>query len=117
MNEHIRYYHEDRTHIGLTKGAPACRKAEKNLGVGRKDIASLAFGQPGLGQDSLCFTVSKSSASSAQQVENEHDQCNYQQQVNQPATNVKAETQEPQELSRAYVLPFPAIADTPICLE
>ena len=27
MNEYVRYYHEDRTHLGLTKGTPAGREA------------------------------------------------------------------------------------------
>jgi len=30
MNEYVRYYHEDRTHLGLNKETPASRKAEKN---------------------------------------------------------------------------------------
>jgi hypothetical protein len=30
MNEYVRYYHEDRTHLALAKGTPAGRAAEKN---------------------------------------------------------------------------------------
>jgi hypothetical protein len=30
MNEYIRYYHEDRTHLALAKGTPSGRDAEKN---------------------------------------------------------------------------------------
>jgi hypothetical protein len=30
MNEHISYYHEDRTHLGIGKETPAGRKAEGN---------------------------------------------------------------------------------------
>jgi hypothetical protein len=29
MNEYVRYYHEDRTHLGLDKQTPAGRNAEK----------------------------------------------------------------------------------------
>jgi transposase InsO family protein len=30
MNEYVRYYHENRTHLSLAKGTPAGREAEKN---------------------------------------------------------------------------------------
>jgi len=30
MNEYVRYYHDDRTHLILAKGTPAERKAETN---------------------------------------------------------------------------------------
>jgi putative transposase len=33
MNEYVRYYHEDRTHLGLAKGTPAGRGAENSSGV------------------------------------------------------------------------------------
>jgi putative transposase len=32
MNEYVRYYHDDRTHLALAKGTPACRQAEENSG-------------------------------------------------------------------------------------
>jgi transposase InsO family protein len=40
MNEYVRYYHEDRTHLALAKGTPAGRRAAKNPGVVRR-IASM----------------------------------------------------------------------------
>jgi len=39
MNEYIRYYHGDRTHLGLSKGTPAVRKQEQGLGVDRRIIS------------------------------------------------------------------------------
>jgi transposase InsO family protein len=39
MYEYIRYYHDDRTHLGLGKGTPEGRKAEKNSGVNRRVIS------------------------------------------------------------------------------
>jgi putative transposase len=33
MNEYIRYYHDDRTHLALAKGTPTGRQAVKNSGV------------------------------------------------------------------------------------
>jgi transposase InsO family protein len=32
MNDYVRYYHEDRTHLGLAKETPANRRAEKSAG-------------------------------------------------------------------------------------
>ena len=32
MNDYVRYYHEDRTHLGLAKETPGNRPAEKNAG-------------------------------------------------------------------------------------
>jgi putative transposase len=32
MNEYVRYYHEDRTHLALAKGTPTGRQAEENSG-------------------------------------------------------------------------------------
>jgi transposase InsO family protein len=40
MNEYVRHYHEDRTHLALAKGTPAGRRAAKNPGVVRR-IASM----------------------------------------------------------------------------
>jgi transposase InsO family protein len=34
MNEYIRYYHDDRTHLALAKGTPAGRQAHKDPGTG-----------------------------------------------------------------------------------
>jgi hypothetical protein len=39
MSEYIRYYHEDRTHLGLSKETPAQRQAEKNTAPDAKVIA------------------------------------------------------------------------------
>jgi len=39
MNEYIRYYHEDRTHLALAKGTPASREAERNPGIGRRVLS------------------------------------------------------------------------------
>jgi transposase InsO family protein len=39
MNEYIRYYHEDRTHLGLAKETPASRNREINLGSDPKIIS------------------------------------------------------------------------------
>jgi transposase InsO family protein len=44
MNEYIRYYHEDRTHLALAKGTPAGREAEANHGTSRKVIAMPRLG-------------------------------------------------------------------------
>jgi putative transposase len=32
MTEYVRYYHEDRTHLGLAKQTPGSREAEVNPG-------------------------------------------------------------------------------------
>jgi transposase InsO family protein len=44
MNEYIRYYHEDRTHLGLAKGTPEGREPEKNPGANRKVISMPRLG-------------------------------------------------------------------------
>ena len=44
MNDYIRYYHEDRTHLALAKGTPGSREAEKNPGVGRKVVSMPRLG-------------------------------------------------------------------------
>jgi hypothetical protein len=46
MNEHIRYYHEDRTHLALAKGTPAGREAASNSEVGSRIIAMPRLGVP-----------------------------------------------------------------------
>jgi hypothetical protein len=40
MNEYVRYYHDDRTHLALAKGTPTGRRTAKNPGVSRR-IASM----------------------------------------------------------------------------
>jgi putative transposase len=44
MNEYVRYYHEDRTHLTLVKETPAGRDAEKNTGEGRGVISMPKLG-------------------------------------------------------------------------
>ena len=44
MNEYIRYYHEDRTHLALAKGTPAGRVAVSNSEGGSKVIAMPRLG-------------------------------------------------------------------------
>src|ERR1039458_407026 len=44
MNEYVRYYHDDRTHLALDKGTPAGREAEKNPDPGRKVISIQRLG-------------------------------------------------------------------------
>jgi len=44
MNEYVRYYHDDRTHLALDKGTPAGREAEKNPDPGRKVISMQRLG-------------------------------------------------------------------------
>ena len=44
MNEYVRYYHDDRTHLALDKGTPAGREAEKNPDAGRKVISMQRLG-------------------------------------------------------------------------
>jgi hypothetical protein len=39
MNEYVRYYHEDRTHLALAKETPAGREAGSEFGVGCRIIA------------------------------------------------------------------------------
>ena len=34
MNDYVRYYHEDRTHLALSKETPSSREAESNPGAG-----------------------------------------------------------------------------------
>jgi putative transposase len=44
INEYVRYYHEDRTHLALAKGTPAARRAAKNHGPGRRVESMPRFG-------------------------------------------------------------------------
>ncbi len=44
MNEYVRYYREDRTHLALAKGTPACREAVSNPGVGNRIITMPKLG-------------------------------------------------------------------------
>ena len=44
MNEYIRYYHDDRTHLALAKGTPMGRAAEENPGLGRRIISMPRLG-------------------------------------------------------------------------
>ena len=44
MNEYVRYYHEDRTHLALAKGTPAGREATSNSGVDSRIIAMPRLG-------------------------------------------------------------------------
>jgi hypothetical protein len=44
MNEYIRYYHEDRTHLALAKGTSAGREAASNSGPGGRIIAMPRLG-------------------------------------------------------------------------
>jgi transposase InsO family protein len=44
MNEYVRYYHEDRTHLALAKETPAGRKAMTNSSVGGRIIAMPRLG-------------------------------------------------------------------------
>jgi hypothetical protein len=32
LSEYVRYYHEDRTHLGLGKGTPSCRTPSRSSG-------------------------------------------------------------------------------------
>jgi len=41
MNEYVRYYHEDRTHLALAKGTPANREAVCNSGVVRDRVIAM----------------------------------------------------------------------------
>jgi transposase InsO family protein len=44
MNEYVRYYHDDRTHLALAKGTPAGRDAVSMPGVGSKITAMPRLG-------------------------------------------------------------------------
>jgi hypothetical protein len=44
MNEYVRYYHEDRTHLALAKETPASRETVSNSGVNSKVIAMPRLG-------------------------------------------------------------------------
>jgi len=44
MKEYVRYYHDDRTHISLSKGTPEGRKAERNSAVGRNVVSMPKLG-------------------------------------------------------------------------
>jgi transposase InsO family protein len=44
MAEYVRYYHDDRTHLGLAKETPAGRSAETNPGTDCKVIAMPRLG-------------------------------------------------------------------------
>jgi transposase InsO family protein len=44
MNEYVRYYHEDRTHLALAKGTPAGRAAEENPCASSKVISMPRLG-------------------------------------------------------------------------
>ena len=44
MNEYIRYYHDDRTHLGLAKETPGGREVEANPGPERRVIAMPRMG-------------------------------------------------------------------------
>jgi transposase InsO family protein len=44
MNDYVRYYHDDRTHLSLAKGTPAGRETENNAGIGRKVVSMPRLG-------------------------------------------------------------------------
>lgn len=44
MSEYVRYYHEDRTHLGLAKGTPLGRKAANRSGVTSQIVAMPRLG-------------------------------------------------------------------------
>jgi hypothetical protein len=44
MNDYVRYYHEDRTHLGLAKETPGKRLAEKNAGPSRSVVSLSRLG-------------------------------------------------------------------------
>jgi transposase InsO family protein len=44
MSEYLRYYHEDRTHLGLAKGTPVGREAQQNPNVGCKVVSTPRLG-------------------------------------------------------------------------
>ncbi len=39
MTEYVRYYHDDRTHLGLVKQTPACREVAKGTAISAKVIS------------------------------------------------------------------------------
>jgi hypothetical protein len=41
MNEYVRYYHEDQTHLALANGIPGGHGAEKNPDAGYKVVSML----------------------------------------------------------------------------
>jgi hypothetical protein len=41
MNEYIRYYHEDRTHLSLDKGTPTGRVAERSAPEAGRGIIAM----------------------------------------------------------------------------
>jgi hypothetical protein len=44
MNEYVRYYHDDRTHLALAKGTPACREAAANSSTSSKVVSMPRLG-------------------------------------------------------------------------
>jgi putative transposase len=44
MNEYLRYYHADRTHLGLKKETPAGREVEKNADAGNRVVSMPRLG-------------------------------------------------------------------------
>ena len=44
MNEYVRYYHDDRTHLALVKRTPAGRKAEENSGESSRIVSMERLG-------------------------------------------------------------------------
>ena len=44
MNEYVRFYYDDRTHLALEKGTPAGRTAAKGSGAGSRVIAMPRLG-------------------------------------------------------------------------
>jgi hypothetical protein len=44
MNDYIRYYHDDRTHLGLEKETPAGREAAKSADAGCKVVSMPRLG-------------------------------------------------------------------------
>jgi hypothetical protein len=44
MSDYVRYYHEDRTHLGLDKQTPAGREATKDTSIGGKVVSMPRLG-------------------------------------------------------------------------
>jgi len=44
MNEYVRYYHEDRTHLGLEKKTPGNRLAERSIGKSCRVLSAPRLG-------------------------------------------------------------------------
>jgi hypothetical protein len=44
MNEYVRYYHDDRTHLGLAKETPAGREVAAKIEAGSRIIAMPRLG-------------------------------------------------------------------------